>query len=294
MNIILAHGILGFDNIGKLGYFNGLQNYLRDNYNDVKVLVTSVDPTGSIPERGRQLGKEILAALGHNGQRPSLDPDSTTHIIAHSMGGLDSRYILSPDNGDDIDIAPFITSLTTIGTPHRGSPIADLLYSPLDGEAAFHAAVQNILALARLSLDGLQNLTTEAMEDFNGTYGDHDGVRYFWAAGIGRSEGRVASWPFLPLHKYIQHKGQSDEEKTSDGVVPLSSARREAKGWEPSGGLWEADHANEVGHNLDDYLTPEGAFTAVRTALGYESDQGIPSDYILSKYDEIIARIKTL
>ncbi len=54
----------------------------------------------------------------------------------------------------------------------------------------------------------------------------------------------------------------------------------------------EADHA--LGHNLDDYLTTEGAFTAVRAALGYEPDKSIPSDYILSKYDEIVARIKTL
>ena len=42
------------------------------------------------------------------------------------MGGLDSRFILSPANPDNI--ANLITTLTTIGTPHQGSPLADLFF----------------------------------------------------------------------------------------------------------------------------------------------------------------------
>ena len=46
------------------------------------------------------------------------------HLIAHSMGGLDSRFLithLQPTSDNRI------LSLTTIGSPHRGSPIADLI-----------------------------------------------------------------------------------------------------------------------------------------------------------------------
>ena len=46
------------------------------------------------------------------------------HLIAHSMGGLDSRFLithLQPEEDNRI------LSLTTIGSPHHGSPIADLI-----------------------------------------------------------------------------------------------------------------------------------------------------------------------
>jgi triacylglycerol lipase len=203
------------------------------------------------------------------------------------MGGLDSRYLLSPDN--EGNIAEFITSLTTIGTPHNGSPIADLFYKPFDGDNAWEIPVRNSLKHVGISTRGLRDLTAEAMEDFNAKYRDNDGVRYFWAAGVGRSSGFTTSAPFLPTHEYIRFKGDSDEEKASDGVVPLSSARRDEKGWEPIGSLWAADHADEVGHDLNEYLTPHGILTALAVALRHESDKAPPSPQILARYDEIVA-----
>ena len=47
--------------------------------------------------------------------------DKKIHIIAHSMGGLDSRYMISK-----LGMADRVLSLTTISTPHHGSPIADI------------------------------------------------------------------------------------------------------------------------------------------------------------------------
>ena len=44
------------------------------------------------------------------------------NIIAHSKGGLDSRYLIS-----GLHMAPYVASLTTICTPHRGSMLVDLL-----------------------------------------------------------------------------------------------------------------------------------------------------------------------
>ena len=47
-------------------------------------------------------------------------------IIAHSMGGLDARYMISRLGMDDR-----VTALVTITTPHRGSPYADwCLHAP--------------------------------------------------------------------------------------------------------------------------------------------------------------------
>ena len=46
------------------------------------------------------------------------------NIIAHSKGGLDCRYAIS-----EYGIAPYVASLTTINTPHRGCLFAERLLS---------------------------------------------------------------------------------------------------------------------------------------------------------------------
>ena len=48
------------------------------------------------------------------------------HIIARtSMGGLDSRFLLS---NNLLGLADRVVSLSTVSTPHRGSPVADLIW----------------------------------------------------------------------------------------------------------------------------------------------------------------------
>ena len=41
------------------------------------------------------------------------------NIIAHSKGGLDSKYMI-----ENLDMEDYVASLTTLCTPHKGSPIA--------------------------------------------------------------------------------------------------------------------------------------------------------------------------
>jgi triacylglycerol lipase len=277
MNIILAHGILGFDKIGPVNYFNGIKEHLQSKYN-VNVLTTHVSPTGSIEERGRALREQILAFLENETDLRAQDPDQQTHIIAHSMGGLDSRYILSPDNPDNI--AEFITSLTTVGTPHRGSPIADLLYPLVDGKRpSFLAAsrelpFQSFLDLFGQSTEGLRDLTTTVLQNFNNNYQDNPGIYYFWTAGIGREGvGSRTSMPFSITYRYLYHTGKTEADRMNDGVVPLSSASY----GEQIGRVWLADHADEVGHNL--------------TPLPFGLSKPFP---YLERYDEIIARISRL
>lgn len=276
MNIVLAHGILGFDQIGPVEYFNGVANYLANNYG-ANVLATAVDPIGSIEKRGGQLRKQILDDLNKDVALPVPDPDDETHIIVHSMGGLDSRYILSPKNNDNI--AGLITSLTTIGTPHQGTPIADLLYRRIDGNAhspivsLWERQVRESLAFFGISTDGLESLTTAAILDFNANYEDNDDVHYFRTAGVGRSSGPITSFPFRLTHQYINKNGKTGDEKRNDGIVPLSSARHGVQ----IGRDWLADHADEIGHDLDNPLA--------------DKTRKFPH---LDRYDEIIACIAPL
>ena len=281
MNIVLAHGILGFKKIPilDLEYFNGVKAYLEEKFN-ARVLVTKVDPVAGIEKHGDQLHEQITAALGQTGAAPILDPGKKVHIIAHSMGGLDARYLLSKNaNG----IANYVSTLTTIGTPHKGSPLADFFYSAFDGESnipilgtlvdALENGAREVLDDLDI-IDGLKDLTTASMTAFNEKYTDNENVKYFCVAGQGRNDSFAKTCiVLLPTHAYIKTK--TGAEDPNDGLVPLSSAFRE--GWKRIGEPWPFDHFQEIGHNLDHGLDVKHQET-----------------FHLSRYEEIVDRLQTL
>src|SRR5271170_28134 len=111
--IVLAHGLFGFTRLGVgpltiASYFRGIPQSLQSAGN--RVLVTRVPPIAGIEDRARRLGEEIVRAF----------PDEPVHLIGHSMGGLDARRLLADESWQ-----PRILSITTIGTPHLGSSLAD-------------------------------------------------------------------------------------------------------------------------------------------------------------------------
>src|SRR5262245_41809375 len=111
--IVLAHGLLGYDrwrvgNYTLREYFPGIGHRIESAGN--RVLRARTCPTGTVRHRAAEL-KAFL---------DRISPHEPVHIIAHSMGGLDARYFISKLGGADR-----VLSLTTVGTPHRGSPFAD-------------------------------------------------------------------------------------------------------------------------------------------------------------------------
>jgi triacylglycerol lipase len=265
MNIVLVHGILGFREKFGIEYFRGVAE--RFTCQGHKVLVPVLDPTRGIDYRGGQLRDQINAAFAGG----VIDPALKTHIVAHSMGGLDSRWMLSPVNPDRIQKP--VRSLTTIATPHQGSPIADLIDAPEQfapfGHLPFGShpnLLQSALGELGISLDGLRNLTTAYCRKFSAAYTDNPAVAYFSVAGSGRAGLFKTSRLLFWFHTYIA----SLTGEANDGLVTVSSAR-----WgqfDPN--TWPADHADEVGTNLD--------------TIG-------PSSFPwLAKYDQIVANVAGL
>jgi len=248
MNIVLVHGILGFNRIGPVEYFRGVAEHFRQQGH--LVVAPILDPTQGIAYRGAQLRDQVTAALNSG----TLDPAQLTHIMAHSMGGLDSRWMLSPANPGRIGVR--IRSLTTIGTPHRGSPIADLLDHPGDLAPFPHlpfGAADNLftdtLNELGISLNGLRDLTTQYCQQvFNPTYSDNPDVAYFSVAGRGRTGFPPVSAPLLLFHHYIAAKTGH----ANDGLVAVTSAPWGT--FDPT--PWPSDHTEEVGWNLDNLSTP--------------------------------------
>jgi triacylglycerol lipase len=242
MNIVLVHGILGFRQKFGIEYFRGVAEHFRTQ--GFAVLVPELDPTRGIEFRGNQLCDQINNSFNSE----LLDRTQKTHIIAHSMGGLDSRYLLSPVSGKKL-LGP-ARSLTTISTPHQGSPIADLIDTPLDLLPFPHlpfSAPGNPLEAALnelgISLDGLRDLTRRSCQAFSAKYTNSPSVAYFSVAGSGRAGFLPTAAAFLLFHHYIFAKTG----KQSDGLVTVDSAT-----WGKfDSTTWPADHAEEVGYNLD-------------------------------------------
>lgn len=57
-------------------------------------------------------------------QLQKMPSETRVHIVAHSMGGLDGRWVIAEGG-----LADRIDSLTTIATPHRGTSLGNVAYA---------------------------------------------------------------------------------------------------------------------------------------------------------------------
>ncbi|KAB8278056.1 triacylglycerol lipase [Aspergillus minisclerotigenes] len=205
--IVLAHGLLGFDELRLAGpYFPGVQ-YWRGikealSVKGIEVITATVPPSGSIEARAEELAKDIAA--GAQGK--------AVNIIAHSMRGLDSRYMISHLQPKDFKIL----SLTTIATPHRGSAVADYILKQIGDERL--AQVYYALEQIKFETGAFSQLTQDYMEKtFNPTTPDVEDVRYF---SYGASM-QPSFWSVFRLsHRYLEQV-----EGHNDGLVSVASSR---------------------------------------------------------------------
>ena len=78
-------------------------------------MVPEVHFADSVKLRSQRLAQEIQTFL----ERTDVQ-SKKVHIITHSMGGLDARRMIVDVPG----MAEKVATLTTIATPHLGSPAA--------------------------------------------------------------------------------------------------------------------------------------------------------------------------
>ena len=128
--VYLVPGFFGFDRLGGLSYFRGVEQVLGDALAarglDAQIIQLDTGPTSSI--RRRSLG--VMQAVVDN---DGLSAESL-HFVGHSTGGLDVRLLLSPgvqlDPSDLEDRIGVLTrSVSTLSTPHFGTPMANFFTS---------------------------------------------------------------------------------------------------------------------------------------------------------------------
>lgn len=108
--VVLMHGLYGYDNVLGSDYFYGIVADLKKN--GAVVLVPQVSAVNSNEVRGEQLLKllrQYKATYGY----------TKFNLIGHSQGGTTVRYIFDAQRD-------LVASITTVGTPHAGTPVADI------------------------------------------------------------------------------------------------------------------------------------------------------------------------
>jgi triacylglycerol lipase len=166
------------------------------------VIIASVPPSSSIEERAAKLSKDIEEKAG----------GKSVNIIAHSMGGLDARYMISRLQPDNVKVL----SLTTIASPHRGSYFADYLLEEIGPNVL--PKIYNFLNAHGVSTGAFSQLTQKYMqEEFNPKTPDADGTRYF-SYGATFDPGLLS--PFRHSHGIVQKN-----EGPNDGLVSTQSAQ---------------------------------------------------------------------
>lgn len=104
----------------------------------------STDDTHFVSTNGATINSKIPGILRQWGAK-------NVHLIAHSKGGLDAREYLAkyqPSHNEDYKIL----SLTTLGTPHNGSVLADISVARVE-------ALANVDPLGDVSLKGFPLFT---------------------------------------------------------------------------------------------------------------------------------------
>ena len=213
--LVFVHGLLGFDQIRlwprPISYFRHLRETVAGR--GLTAYFTSLPPVGTVAGRAAALDASLQEI-----------PDQRLCLVAHSMGGLDSRYLIQHHDSDRR-----VGTLVTIGTPHRGTYLAKWL---LEGHGLMPWLVRPWTRMA------LAELTPEACSRFNEAVPDRDDVRYLSFAGA-RPEGEMPRG-FRPWTRMLTR-----EAGENDSQVPVSSAR-----WGEFRGIQRADHLELVGWSL--------------------------------------------
>jgi triacylglycerol lipase len=131
--------MFGFGRLASYDYFvhleRALGNVLRKGGDEVATWVLDVAPTSSVRFRAARLA-ELVA-------RTSNDGDGPIHLVGHSTGGIDACLVASPDvhlpcDEEARDWLPRLASVTTLSTPHHGTPLASF-FATVSGQRMLYA-----------------------------------------------------------------------------------------------------------------------------------------------------------
>lgn len=209
--VIMVHGVF-FRDFRFLNYWGRIPAALKKNGADI--YYGGQQSAAAVKDCGVELAEKIKSVVEETGCEK-------VNIIAHSKGGLDSRYAISNCGMDK-----YVASLTTVNTPHRGCIFAkELIGKASDNLKSFVSSKYNstLLRLGDKAPDfmaAVTDLTDESCAELNKICPDMAGVYY---QSVGSYMKKLTGGKF-PLNVSYNIVKKYDGVK-NDGLVEIESMK---------------------------------------------------------------------
>lgn len=208
--IILVHGVF-FRDMEKFNYWGRIPAELEKN--GAQLYYGEQQSALCIADSAAEVAKKIYEVIEKTGSEK-------VNIIAHSKGGLDSRYAISC-----LGMDKYVASLTTVNTPHRGCVFAEWLLNHMPESfqqniaAKYNSAVRLIGDTDPDFLSAVKDLQASSCEKFNKEVPDMQGI-YYQSVG---SKINKAMTSVFPLN--FSHLLAGYFDGANDGLVTVSSSK---------------------------------------------------------------------
>ncbi len=200
--ILMVHGVF-FRDSAKFNYWGRVPAALERN--GAVIYYGNHESATSVKDSGEELSRRIEEIVRQSGCEK-------VNIIAHSKGGLDCRYAIAK-----MGSAPYVASLTTINTPHRGCLFADHLLGTISEDIKNGVADTYNATLKRLGdkspdfLTAVGDLTAQACEALNEEIGDAPEGIFCQSVGSVLKRARDGQFPLNFSYGIVkQHDGPND------------------------------------------------------------------------------------
>ena len=206
--LLLVHGVF-FRDSKLLNYWGRIPKELEKN--GAQIYYGNHESAASVAKSAEELSARIKQIVSETGC-------GKLNVIAHSKGGLDMRYALS-----ELGVAPYVASLTTVNTPHRGCLFVDTLLARAPDSLAERVANTYNASFLLLGdehpdfMEAVNDLTASACQKRNAVLKTPDGIYY---QSIGSVLSRASSGRF-PLN--VSYHLAQYFEGAHDGLVSEDS-----------------------------------------------------------------------
>ncbi len=226
--ILFVHGIF-FRDATFFNYWGRIPKELERN--GAKIYYGNHPSASSITDSARHLKWRILEILDETGAEK-------VNIIAHSKGGLDTRYAIAK-----LGMGEHIASLTTINTPHRGCLYAEYLLTKVPEKVQHAVANTYNAAVVKLGeqnadfLAAVKDLTESRLRELNAEMPTPEGI-YCQSVGSVLKKASSGKFPMNFSHRLVKYfSGEND------GLVAADSFQ-----WGEAYTLLEAPKKRGISH----------------------------------------------
>lgn len=205
--ILMVHGFF-FRDSKVLNYWGRIPAELEKN--GARIFYGEHQSAAAIAISAEEIAERIEDVLRKTGAEK-------VNIIAHSKGGLDSRYAM-----DQLGMAPYVASLTTVNTPHRGCLFADNLLNKISPKVQDKVALAYNTLYKRLGdhqpdfLAAARDLTASGCQRFERMKAP-EGV-YCQSVGSVLEKARRGKFPTNVTYRYVKRF-----DGPNDGLVAESA-----------------------------------------------------------------------